>query len=632
MAVQNSDSAQQAPAQSRSEVYGTAAPQQQGTNQADNAPRASGSFANFSGFNFGSQAATGPISKVLGSEDLAKLREKIEKIFGSTPDKGFSSWVIPVDGQNYYSSIVVAMNHASDPSKVAYFTLVMEATNTPPTEQTDTYLQQQIKVLRTVSTVYDKLFVQRVDEILRNAFAGVDLFNAGSLAIPRDFDTTNDVAVQGVAHEISFANVTELAQQMADFQDFTLAAAKGDTNLVADLRFNRSTVFPVIGHPVRSDIQVNFSTENKNTAKRNVSLNEGASNESFGRVNAYMDAVWDPAQQSTTTWGATANNSTQVYRARMVITEVVPEKLATLSAILLLIVSSTAITRDFQWINALRRDPRGLREKYIDRTDLGAYNIEANIERNADGVGVHTPTDPAFFDESDFVKAVQMMFHPDILFSLDISSLAPKGWALETLKAAAHGDKKAIEQIFVAANELTSGHFEKYFSLTDQMFVDHDNKIHMGYFTGPDGEQTDLRAIDQLAILNLLGAKDPGAGRRFSETFDDRARPESVRMAERLDMIEATCSNVVVTDIAERVTFHGKLIDALQRATTDAGLRLQLRAPTNNAGYNQQRASAGYGAAGAVSGAGASGLFGVPGYQGNNNGGGSAYDQYSRYR
>lgn len=611
-----------------------------GTTNAAAAPQpeqVNDAFADYGNWTMSDPTDTGPVSANSGSEDLRDLAQKIEKKFEQQSNAKYKNFILLEDKQttNYFSSIVVACVHQDLPNVAAYHIFPLEATNSEIPDQVEQFASETSKIKMPSEVVYNDDFVANIDAWLKQALPQYTLVQAGATLIPRTFNKENDTLVHKLAWNASFAISTAISTMGSGFRDFSLMRARGDTSLAIQAKFEPQQHENAVGLPIRSDFQVEFLTEaaRRGNNTPNESWNSGKrQQQSFGTVGGFVDAVWNPSNPAAAgNWGQPApQTNTQTFSARVVITELNPAKLGTIGAVLTLMNSITVLSVNDMWTNAFRRDPTKLSRGGVDWKDVGALNIEANIERDASGVGRRVDTDPMTMTDDQFRVYISSIFHQVPFYSIDVAALSPVSWALDMLRAAALGDSVAASNIIAAANDLTEGEFSKHYRGEQPMFVETNNMIHLGYYEGADGRLRDIRDIDQLAINNQLGERDGGVGLRWSNTFYNTTKSLNNRLSTRWELIEAMAPSAKLTGFAYRITPSNEFLAALGSASYAAGLRTRLIAPNTNMSLQNNRAVAGF-VNQAVYGN-QSGVFNAPGIAGVVNNGGNPYGNvYNRH-
>ena len=268
--------------------------------------------------------------------------------------------------------------------------------------------------------------------------------------------------------------------------------------------------------------------------------------------------------------------------ARFVMTNMENEYLQTLPAYLLSLVTAHAIGRDNNWFNAFK--PRLMAPNEQDIHDIGAINLEVNVENNPSGVGSVIDTKSATFGIPELVQLLSSTLRPGLLMSLDVADNGPSSWCTSVFAEASINNPDAVSAIYNAAMQLTNGMFQSHFPANTPMFTDQGNRIHMGHYVDRNGVERDIRDIDYLAVLNLL-SNDLATVQEFSNTFNNTALDINIRLAKRKQIITGIAQRAEITGYATRVTFNSSFMDALVNSVMAAGFATRL--DNNGAGVLQ---------------------------------------------
>jgi hypothetical protein len=584
MAIQNDDAvglgqaAQPAPRQQ---------PQQQaGTQAAQSAPPA---------FNlFGGNLFAAPIGRGVGSEVLSKIQKGLQEHYAQA-SKEYELQVLSLDNVNEpalaFSVLVVAGRLVGAMNRLAYHIVVVEATGDRIAPYFENIHNTQIEVVRTTADAYDNILVAKVENKLKQAYPGLDAYiNAEATVVPRTFDPENKDAIHKLSLNAGLAVFTYLNVTSKTFTDFNLATGRDESQLIVDVRFSDQPQEDLVGEPVRADFAIAFNAQRQG-GQNNRSINAGDRQLSLTNVSGFFDVVWAPVAGGNVfqnPWMPQQNVPTQKYVARAIMTDLMSNFSYTPGAVLLAIATTMALRDDNNWVQAFR--PKPIIGNDVDLRDIGALNIEANLMNDPSGYGQPIDTKAESFRLENLGQLVSSLFQPGLIMSIDVPDAGPNSWFLSMFAAAAKGNTSAQKVIFESAQDLTNGEFEKYFSLGDQMFVDVDNRVHLGHWIDRNGIKRDIREIDYLAVANLIGSRDPVRCRAWSDTWTRDDYPLIQRMAERKKIITAlTSDSAVITGFANRVTFSAKLMDALTQGCRDAGLVVRINTPLSSADFNTNR-------------------------------------------
>jgi hypothetical protein len=541
-----------------------------------------------------------PIGRGIGSETLTRLQTGMVEIFKNT-NPNIEITLLSIDNTSElglaYSNLIVCMRlkDALDLG-VAFHTLIVEATGERIVPKFENVNQTQVEIFRVAGDASDAILFSKVNEKVRAAFPTSNLFAAGVCVVPRAFDTENKIAMHQLALNASMAVSTELTIRRKDFKDVNLVDSAHDSNLVVNMSFNRQQLENSVSEPVRSDLLLSFSSQQQQQNQQNQSLNSGDRTARIAEISAFIDLVWAPVGQQSgvfNPYAAPVQSVNQKYAARMVLTSVNSTFASTPSALLLALVTSLSVRDDNNWIQAFR--PTQSTSKDIDMHDIGAVGIEANFENNPTGFGTRVNTKIDSFRPENLGQLIGATIQPGLIISLDAPECGPETWYTSLFSDASLGSKEAFEAIFAAANRLTNNAFGQYFPDNGQIFTDLGNRIHMGFYTDKNGVKRDIRDIDYLAVMNIIGERDPVAIRDWSDTFTRTQFPLSQRLAARKRTIMAlTDQSADFTDFAQRLTFTQQFLDSLARGCKDVGLNIRVNTPMNSSDFNNERGVASF--------------------------------------
>lgn len=547
------------------------------------------------GFNlFGGNLFAAPIGRGVGSEVLNKIQKGLVEHYEQA-SKEYELKVLSIDNVNEpalaFSILVVAGVMAGAPTRMAYHIIIVEATGDRIAPYFENIHNNQIEVVRTTADAYDSVLIAKVAQKLQQAYPGMTSYiNTEATVVPRTFDPENKDAIHKLALNSGLAVFTYLNVTSKSFVDFNLATGRDESQLIVDVRFSDQPQEDLVGEPVRSDFSIAFNAQRQG-GQNNRSINAGDRQLSLTNVSGFFDVVWAPvagANVFQNPWMPQQNMPTQKYVARAIMTDLMSNFSYTPGAILLAMVTTMALRDDNNWVQAFR--PKPITGSDVDLRDIGALNIEANLANDPSGYGIPIDTKVESFRLENLGQLVSSLFQPGLIMSIDVPDAGPNSWFLSMFAAAAKGNTSAQQMIYDSAQDLTNGEFQKYFTMGDQMFVDVDNRVHLGHWIDRGGMKRDIREIDYLAVANLIGSRDPVRCRAWSDTWTRDDYPLIQRLAERKKIITAlTSDSAVITGFANRVTFSAKLMDALTQGCRDAGLVVRINTPLTSADFNTNR-------------------------------------------
>jgi hypothetical protein len=545
----------------------------------------------------------GPIGSVLGSEALTNLQVAMAEEYKNS-DERMKVTLIPIDNANekaHFSCLVVCLSSATNvKAGVAYHTLLVEASAPALTARNEVINQVNVEIFPTASDAYDADLINMIVDRVRAVYPNVPQFNASAAVIPRTFDIQNKSAVRALAANAGLACATELETRSEGFVDLDLSAFAGDSKLQVALSFSNEHHENPVGLPVRSDVSVNFiSQQNKWTP--NVSVNSGDRAEHIGNVTGFVDLVWSPVAQATNMYagsyqqpmyGQSMMAPTQQYTARFVITSMRSDFAFTAPFQLLSLVTAMAVGADANWMQAFRPVHVSSvgKKRRVNMHDIGAIGYEVNSEVNTGGASKRIVTDSDTFRPEQLGQLLSAFVRPGMLMSMDIPEVGPESWYSGFISSASNNVREAYDALYHAAGKLTGGAFTKNFAYGSPMFDDVGNRVHMGFYTDDNGIKKDIRDIDYLAVANLSGESAPATIRDWSDTFVRTNYPLPLRLSARKKMIMHALPDAVFTGYANRVTFTANFLEALVLSCKQAGLDMFITTPMNSGDLNNARA------------------------------------------
>jgi len=592
--------------------------QQQAPNQPQQqqAPARGGfSFRNMGGLTHTAMGRT-PASEV-----LSKLNKALVEVYTEAADsKTFEFTLIPIDLNSTtelsVSVLVLAVRLRDMPDVgVAYHTLIIEGSVDQPQPRFEMINGTNVEIIRTLGEANDPVLRQVVSTYVSRHFPQSRQLYVDACVIPRDFNVTDTQAVYRLAANAMFATSSELEIHQPGFVDLNLANAERDSNLTIRTTFGNPETSNAVGNPIRSDVEIVFSAAPLNAQQNSQQAVERVSH--IARISGFVDLVWAPQEMQAYAPYMQPPQVQRDYRqyvARFVVTALESTQLLTIGAQLLALNMALSLREGDKWAQAFAR--QGFSND-IDLHDIGAVGIEVNFEGNPNGIGSRIDTKSDSFKPEHYHKLIGSTVRQGMALSLDVPECGPDTWYNGVFGAAASGNAAAKQAIVDAANALTNGAFANYFPVGSEIASDEANRIHLGSYVDSSGVRKDIREIDYLAIMNMVGEKDPAAIRDWSDTFLKANYPIELRLAGRKRIISALFSNVQFTGYATRVTFTTAFTDALVRGCLAAGLTVRpVDSYADMASYD--RATSNYIGQAVMSGD-LSGMFNRGGFGGNPN-------------
>lgn len=470
----------------------------------------------------------------------------------------------------------------------AYHTLLLASEMSPVApirNEQYGYNLEQAQPPRTAAALADNALArvcrQKVMEVVGPQ---ATVFSADWETVPDGFQINDAQAIEDLFINALRACWSELLAKDPNFTYDSLSGAAGDTSNVVSVHFNQDQANPPIEildqthQPVRSEILVDFRSEQPRSNSRDLTTENTANVVEYGQVSAMASLVIDPAPARQQQWGvaATGPDTTQEYSGEVTITYVNMAAKVDIPNVLLMLTTVLPLM-DYQtrpWLRNflpkhLQQNGRGAQFR---PRDLGALNYDYKYKANpADPVGPFNTNDENVFTSDQFNWLTSMMIHPAAALSIDIPEVGDVTWILRPL-AEANDVPEARAAIIKAADAMTDGRFSQIFNATQSRMImlPRVSRVLNGSFTGDDGKLHDLREVDMLYLLNRFGHEDPEIGRRWAATFNTSSDAE---LAQRAKLIEMAVGNPNYTGISTHRTFHPDFLQSLDRAIAETGLR-----------------------------------------------------------
>lgn len=613
-----------------------AAGQQQ--QQHRNIPPTGGSF-------FGNNSATpfmgggmfaAPMPTLMGSKQYQEMKKKLLEVYQSIKNPDIILDILDLDKATYpmmaFSAMVVTARSRAVPALgAAYHILLLEATGKKLEAMTDTHNGHTVRILRPTEIAIDNEMMGMASELVMRTYPQSKVRYSDATVVPETFKIDDEHALYNLALNAGLAVTQELAVSTTEFRDINLVEfVPPDSRLHINIGFTPTVIPNVVNEPMRSDVLVSFTTS-RNKDPKYASVNSGDREQTVNEVSGFIDLVptLDPMSQA----GIYAYPGMQMapmpkqrYAARLVLTNIASNFAYTPGGVLLALITALQVGENNNWTQAFR--PLATRSGEIDMRDIGALNIEANIQDEAGGWGSMIDTKSSEFDLKCLGAMVGSLVRSGMMVSLDCPLAGPQSWYTSIFRGASNGVPSARELLLNAANQLTNGNFSQFFPMNTPMFTDVNNRVHLGNWTDVKAQKRDIRDFDQVAVCNLLGRSNPAQIREWTKTWVDTATPLEMRLSKRESMIKAMSGDTAnFTGFAERVTFSAPFVEALAKAAFATKLAVNVTTPLSSADLNYQRPVADYVSNALMS---AQPVFQPGGF--GNNGGNMGYQNQGNWR
>lgn len=424
-----------------------------------------------------------------------------------------------------------------------------------------------VELITTPGDCYDRNMLSRVHEVVMQSYGrGVDFVDAGANVIPSELSAEDHTHVRSILFHATTALATVVDNFLGTEKPFTADEIGQRDLLSARLDYNALNVETAAGLPKRCDVTVTLQGLVQNNAP-------GAfeQQQDITHMGGFVDLVYSQPQPAA--YGHPPQP--QQYYPRLVLTDATTSvDMITMELLLTGLSTTTLLSQSMAWANAFR--PRFNADDDIH--DIGAIGYEMNLSGQPDAVPARIDTKSESFGQQGFYELMTAAVHPQLIYSMDVEETGDLSWIHNAFLAAASGDPAATQLIVDSANALTKGAFGRLYDGSG-IARDDNNRIHIGYYTDKHGNKRDIRDIDYLAVLNLLGENGKSDIEKWSETFDRSDIPVEIRLERRAKMLQGLLGDsMVIKGYARRLTFNPVFIQALQAACGDAGIVVR---PTN---------------------------------------------------
>ena len=532
-----------------------------------------------------------PLSEAPDAEAMKAFTESIKTLSGAILDQ-YDVQIVPLNKSEntdlFVSAIILTVAARGNTSTRSYHAMLVADTADQLPVQVQQIQNQPVEIQYVVGDANDANYKAAVLSVLRRAFPNLHpdrLLETEAEVIPRGYDFKDPALVRRTLANGLKAAGTILNVNEPNFQDFTLATRGAELNSVARLLFNQPTASNDVGEPVRTDVVIEFSEVRQQARQQQsdgrISLNSGERSKLALAIGGFMDLMWDPqySQQQFNPYNQVPQQPQQgsqyLYTPRLVITRVQAPLLNTLPGLLFGLATTLTLRENNNWMGAWPR-PSG---DGFDPKDIGAIGIEANLEKNPSGFGTRIDTRKESFTPSQQGMLIGTFVRPELAISMDVSETGPETWLTSQFLAIARGSQEAVNDVIGAADLLTNGIFSRLYPSRDIVLNDN-NRIHLGWYVDKDGQRRDIRDVDHLCVLNMIGETDPQAAQDYSETFTNRNYSLELRLDRRKRLLETLIrSKIEMTGFAYRVTFVGAFLEALAQAALQSGVVIRTQTP-----------------------------------------------------
>lgn len=519
--------------------------------------------------------AARPMSRQMTSEQVIGF----QKQFNKTLDAGIPSNIrenFAIHAMDAGTNLIALsallgcyVENVNGATHVAVFTMVVEASGPRLQPRYVNMGNTPVEIEQVAGDTVNPELWEKTTMFLRDIYGpNAQYHYAGALVLPSELSSEEEGFVQKTAYMVTQALFTVMENDVTGVQEpISVSMVEGGANVTASIDYNPAPVFSAVGLPVRSDIATTLRAAMNTSSQQ--SLHEQQLD--LTRVDGYIDLIYVKPPQA----GYGQQPITQHYYPRYVITQLDSQVDAiTLELQLLALSSAVLVGRQMAWSGQFL--PR-FNTGGVDLRDIGAIGFEVNLTGDPNAAPDRIPTKSESFGRRELLNVLGASIFDAVVYSLDVDEVGPLAWLTQTFIAAANGNPGAYQAIIDAANNLTNNHFGQLWQ-GGPIAVDDNNRVHLGYYIDQNGQKEDIRRLDYLGMLNLLGDKDLPSFHEWAATFEESQVPLELRLERRSKILKALVPDVRIKGFARRITFTADFIAVLEQAIQNAGLVVR---PTN---------------------------------------------------
>lgn len=560
-------------------------------------------------FDFSQGLHSLPVSATVGGQavrDFMKVWEEMPK-----QDTAWEMQILTLDNSRetgWFASSVIALVWAKDdaarnggvPAKVAVYPMLLATTEKRALTSFMVKIRElEYPVNEVASMAMNDQYIARINELVAEHFGRtVSTINVPGMVVPKEVDLTKADQVRPIVANAARAGATAIAQTLATFVDANLSKLAPGSVQTLKIEATQQPSYDITGMPVRRDFVMTFSDrqasrQSQSPADRR-SLNDVYGQENvWASMGCYIDVVHNPVARDVFTHND-PNAQSRVFVPRAVVTEINHHQLATVASTMMMIAMTTALATPNVWLGLLYQrsknysvhlENRG-KGKAIDPTNLGILNLMARAYL-ADGQAA--PYDLKSNDVSvdDFVRYCEKIFVPQIHVAIDVPHAGPQSFFQGIISAAANNEPQALRALVGHMDKLTGGLFSKRYlngdtsKLSADLFFSETNNTKpagYAYQKGPDDTlvKVDLRQVDFLYVANHFH-NNPETIKKWSQSFLVGEIDVAKRLGQRMDVLNACFTNVVVNGYYEQHTFRSDMLMQLLNCMIELNVRPELK-------------------------------------------------------
>lgn len=537
---------------------------------------------------FGTTINTTPGSEVLVNAETV-FREQFDVVLDKAR-KTLDVDLLRIDNtQNMnlpYSVLVFVLREkgSNDPS-ASYMPVLIEATDEAQSVTSQDIGGLNVEIRRLTSDSYGPREREEIENEVRKFMPGVRrLIDVDAIVLPRDFDLDNKDDVLRFTATCIQACRNVLVSRKENWRDINLTRIQRQgSGLIAHVQFNKGgdQFRDEAGLPLRSDIRVALKTPEINHGPGQPITRSGQ----LARIAGFVDLTFTGRPQQQPMIGQYMPVPTQTYLARVVLTHVDMTRTRSTGGQLLAMLNAVGLYQNNTALLSLFPNT-SLRADELDLHDIGALNIEANIQNDPEGGKRVKDLKSGNVSDAEIIAYLNALIHRNFEIAMDVSDAGADTWLNSVFVAAADNNPAAIQAIHSAADELTNGAFSQIFKAGTPI-ARVEARLPLGYYMDKKDRKRDIRDVDYLAVINMFGEKDFRQVEQWSDAKTNPAMNQALSLYIQRRTIESIVGEVTYTGYGTRLLINPEFLKSLAEAAHHAGLMLNIQAP--NAQRAEQR-------------------------------------------
>lgn len=522
-----------------------------------------------------------PISRNQSGDALNKFSAAFGEVLKKIPMQGaLEHKLLPLDTTDVNGCIQLLTFYKERAGKVAYYTLLLEATLQSDLQDRVIPASLDTPEMR-LPTTTDELYTPQLDAYVRRRLSDVNkigaenIGNAGASVIYRELVPDAELHAEEL-HTILWRACNAIQDMFDDLENakrFNLAEFRDDGRFTGHLDFNPGLAKSTSCLPIRRDVMVAVEMSDGTTQYDPTEFTRH--NVQLARVGAYIDPMYVGPNSQVNPLAVAMGYpvATQVYKPMLYITDMTTcTNKISMEMFLLGLGEFSQLAQNNNWVNMLRQVYGG-NDTISKLRSFKAYNIEL-------ASAVKSP------DEKDFnllLETNKIMYNSPnyVLLCQRLSDLS---WLEDLFVQAGSGDKDCQNAIINAANNLTNNHFGQFFSGNEICRTLNDRHV-VGVWNCND-ELRPLSDIDQRAMWNYCGETDPKTAMDYADTFNTESGVSvQIRLARRIEILRRAFGGAVkIKGYAIPVMLHPDFLIALYNGVRKAGANIQYDTSTSMLG------------------------------------------------